>query len=122
YTVTLTVLDDDNAPGSTTRTVTAVSGGWWKRSGSGGDRLTLNWTGIGEALTDFPILVRLDPSRIDYSAVQPNGADLRFIDADGVTVLNYEIATWNPNGVSTVWVKVPRVEANSTTDYVWLYY
>ena len=70
----------------------------------------------------MPVLVKLDPSRIDYALVQPNGADLRFIDADNTTQLNYEVASWNPGGVSTVWVRVPQIDANSINDSITLYY
>ena len=57
-------------------------------------------------LQDFPVLVKLDSSRVDYSQTQDNGEDLRFYDADG-TLLSHEIETWNESGDSFVWVKVP---------------
>ena len=68
----------------------------------------------GETLTDFPALVRLS-SAIDgfsYSdfAFPENGGDLRFFDAKG-DLLSHEIDTWNTNGESTVWVKVPSLSA-----------
>ena len=64
-------------------------------------------------LTDFPVLVRLskDLNGFDYSACQiPNGGDLRFSDAAG-NLLASEVDTWNTNGVSLVWVKVPSLNA-----------
>ncbi|MBO4708208.1 MAG: DUF2341 domain-containing protein, partial [Kiritimatiellae bacterium] len=68
----------------------------------------------GVSLTNFPALVRLSTSiagfrYADFS--RPNGGDLRFADANG-NLIPHEIDTWNPNGVSTVWVKVPRLEKN----------
>ena len=60
--------------------------------------LTLDNTASAEDLIDFPILVMLDATRIDYAATQPNGEDLRFVDADGTTVLSHEIVTWDPAG------------------------
>jgi hypothetical protein len=44
-------------------------------------RLTFNNAGR-EALVDVPVLVTLDPNRIDYTALQPDARDLRFVDAD----------------------------------------
>ena len=69
----------------------------------------------GVSLTNFPALVRLSRSidGFDYADfARPNGGDLRFADANG-NLLPHEIDTWNPNGVSTVWVKVPRLEKNA---------
>ena len=63
------------------------------------------------ALADFPVLVRLSPERngFDYAKCRiAKGGDLRFADAEG-NLLPHEIDTWNPDGESTVWVKVPSL-------------
>ena len=70
-------------------------------------------------LTDFPVLVRLSPAlnKFDYSLCQSGGADLRFADADG-NLIPCEIDTWNENGESLVWVKVPSLSrATKITAY-----
>jgi hypothetical protein len=72
-------------------------------------------------LTNFPILVKLDSTNIDYTKTQNNGEDLRFTDSDG-TALNYEIEKWDESGTSYVWVRVPQVDASSSGDYIWMYY
>ena len=74
-----------------------------------------------ENLVDFPVLVQLDSSRVDYSLTQNDGADLRFVDLNG-TLLPHEIETWNAAGTSYVWVKVPQIDGSSGTDHIWLYY
>ncbi|MBQ6136864.1 MAG: DUF2341 domain-containing protein, partial [Kiritimatiellae bacterium] len=69
----------------------------------------------GEALANFPVLVKLSTAidGFSYSDFQlPDGGDLRFSDSDG-NLLPHEIDTWNPNGVSTVWVKVPSLAENA---------
>lgn len=71
-------------------------------------------------MSDFPLLVRLDSSRIDYSQCSPNGLDVSFRADDGTTPLAYEMESWNPNGSSCFWVKVPSI--TSTSSYIWLYY
>ncbi len=76
----------------------------------------------GENLNNFPVLLTLDASSIDYAAAQPDGSDLLFLDDDHLTVLNYEIESWNTAGISYVWVQVPRIDALSTTDNIWMYY
>ena len=79
-------------------------------------QLTIDNTGLS-ALTDFPVLVVLDGTRIRYSTT---GADLRFTDTSA-TPLPYEIETWNPAGTSYVWVKVPTIAAGTTTTFWMLY-
>jgi len=74
-----------------------------------------------EDLAEFPVLVRLNSSRIDYGRVQNGGEDLRFIDADG-SELSYEIERWDEGGESVVWVKVPQIDGLSNSDYIWMYY
>lgn len=74
-----------------------------------------------ENLTEFPILIVLGPTTIDYAQTQNQGQDLRFYDDDG-NLLAHEIETWNESGASHVWVKVPQIDGNSTNDYVHMYY
>jgi Concanavalin A-like lectin/glucanases superfamily/Domain of unknown function (DUF2341) len=71
-------------------------------------------------LVDFPLLVVLDASRIEYASTLPGGADLRFVDDTG-NVLAYEIEEWDPAGRSFVWVKMPRIPTTGETG-VWMYY
>lgn len=65
-------------------------------------------------LTNFPLLVILGTNRAGFAYSQlasPDGSDLRFTAADGVTELPYEIDAWNTNGNSYVWVQVPKLTA-----------
>ncbi|MFP4563422.1 MAG: DUF2341 domain-containing protein [Spirochaetia bacterium] len=75
-----------------------------------------------ETLADFPVLVSLDSSRIDYGECLPEGADLQFRALDGETVLPHEIDTWNPLGTSSIWVRLAEIPAGSTDTYFYLYY
>ena len=78
-------------------------------------------TGRGQ-LDDFPTLVCLNSGTIDYDYVQSGGQDLRFVDGDDKTLLAHEIEEWNPDGTSYVWVKIPQVDSNSSTDSILMYY
>ena len=97
------------------------AGGWWDEAFSRRVRITFKNDGR-EALTDFPVMVRLDASRIDHGAASMTGADLRFVDADGKTLLPHEIERWSPDGDSIVWVRVPTIDKASSGDHMWLYY
>lgn len=70
-----------------------------------------------ETLTNFPVLVRLSPELVpgfDYADFAlSGGADLRFADADGNPIPS-EIDLWDESGVSTVWVRIPSLDAATT--------
>lgn len=67
------------------------------------------------------LYVALDNSRIDYNSAGTNGRSLRFVDSEG-NVLRHDVASWNPNGQSKVWVELNYVPADSTNTYIWMYY
>ena len=85
-------------------------------------RITFDNSGQSTDLNNLPVLVRLDGALLNYADARPGGQDVRFIDADGVTVLPHEIERWDPAGTSILWVRVPRVDAGSATDFIWMYY
>ena len=61
-------------------------------------------------LTNFPVLVRLSETAVSgfhYADCAADGADLAFADADGETAFPREIESWNTNGESLVWVRMP---------------
>ena len=64
------------------------------------------------ALADFPVLVKVSenhPAGFSYAdCLRANGGDLRFADSGG-NLLASEVDTWNTNGESLVWVKVPSL-------------
>ncbi len=64
-------------------------------------------------LADFPVLVRLSensPVGFHYADMgnRSSGAELRFAD-ENMEVIPCEIDTWNPEGESLVWVKLPEL-------------
>jgi hypothetical protein len=76
-----------------------------------------------DALADFPALVKLGTNTPGFSYSQlasATGGDLRFTDANGTREIPHEIDEWNPGGISTIWVQVPRL--TGTNDYIWAYW
>ena len=84
-----------------------------------------NYTG-STTLTDFPVLVKVStndlPGFLYTDCLKENGDDLRFSDADG-HLLASEVDTWDTNGVSTIWVKVPSLSSSTTITayYGWVF-
>ncbi|UCG68199.1 MAG: DUF2341 domain-containing protein, partial [Thermoplasmata archaeon] len=96
--------------------------GWWDRNWTNRIKLTFDNSEQSEDLYNFPVLINLSSPIFDYSKANLDGTDLRFIDDDGKTELNYHIEVWDPAGYSHVWVNVTKIDANSETDHVWMYY
>ena len=95
---------------------------WWDPSWSHRTRLTIDGGDLTEDLSDFPLLVVLSsPARFDRAIARGDGADLRFVDADGTTVLDHEIESWDVAGSAYVWVRIPLLRAGAE-HVVWLYY
>ena len=66
-------------------------------------------------LANFPVLVRISPTRISgfsYADCAAGGADIAFTDAQG-NALDREIDTWDTAGESLVWVRVPSLAAGT---------
>ncbi|MBQ9726738.1 MAG: hypothetical protein IJV65_04455 [Kiritimatiellae bacterium] len=81
-----------------------------------GAKFTVSGYEVGKpALSGFPVLVRIaagSPSGFSYADMQSANAadkddiDLAFVDMDG-SGLPFEIDTWDPQGTSLVWVRLP---------------
>ena len=64
-------------------------------------------------LRQFPALVRIPAGSPIYQDCAADGNDIRFADVEGYTV-DHEIDTWNANGESLIWVRVPQLEGATT--------
>lgn len=99
---------------------------WWSSDWTYRKRLTWTFdtTRITETLDNFPVLVRLDSSRLNFANLgYDNGQDIRFVDNDDTTELAFEVENWDDaNDNALIWVGVPEVEAATATGYVWMYY
>ena len=67
-------------------------------------------------LEDFPVLVTLaadSPSGFKYADCAADGSDIRFLDEND-NVYSHEIETWDTDGTSYIWVKVPSLAGKNT--------
>lgn len=95
---------------------------WYNASWAYRRKITFDNSAQAENLTNFPVLVKLDSTKIDYSNTQDAGQDIRFTDSDGTTLLSYEIEEWDETATSSIWVKVPQIDASLNTDHIYMYY
>lgn len=83
-------------------------------------RLNPAAAGVNGAVADFPLLVRLDSSRFDFSA--SDGRDIRFSDAQGRR-LAYERADWDARRkTGSVWVRVDTLRGNGPPQTITLHW
>ncbi|HUI91788.1 MAG TPA: DUF2341 domain-containing protein [Chitinivibrionales bacterium] len=85
-------------------------------------KLVINTSATGanvqNAVTHFPLLVRLSAADVDFSKFRPDGGDVRFAKADG-TPLNYEIAQWDTAlKQAALWVSVDTVLGGSSDQFI----
>ena len=99
-----------------------MSATWWNRSWTKRIKVRIDNSQQAETLTDFPLLVILNSSRVNYADIKSAGEDIRFVAEDNATALDYEIERFDASGTSVLWVRIPVVGRNDSKGYVWLYY
>ena len=75
-------------------------------------------------LTNFPALIILSNTAagagFDYADfLSPPWDDLRFAADDKTTPLDFEVESWNPGGLSYVWVRIPELTNNTLIHALW---
>ena len=88
---------------------------WWNPAWSQRQKLTLDTGADAAAVTDpvgnITVLVRLYDGNFQFTGAREDGSDLRFVAADGKTVLPHQIESYdNLLNEAFVWVKLPDVK------------
>ena len=84
--------------------------------------ITINNTQNSNSLTDYQILITVDTtSLISAGKMRSDCGDIRFMDSDGTTQLNYWIGSGCDSSSTRIWVKVPSIPASSTKT-IYMYY
>lgn len=99
---------------------TLVTTGDWQYA----RRIWFNNAACTEDLINFPVMINLTRAGdVFWNYVGQTPKDLRFMDSDGLTDLYFEVEYWNySERKAIVWVKVPKIDAGSTSDYIYVYY
>ena len=94
---------------------------WWNKDWTQRQKITLDTADISGPAGETTVLVRLSEGRFQFASSE-NGKDIRFVAADGKTVLPHQIETYD--GIlneAFVWVKLPDVKAGAKESF-YLYY
>jgi len=83
--------------------------------------MVIDYAYVDVNLTNFPVFVHLDGSIVDWSNIQDDLDDIRFVDNDNMTFLDYEIEDYVVNSEAWFWVLIPEVDSAWYSPF-WLYY
>ncbi len=103
----------------------AADAPWWSEDWPLRKKITIDLTANGVPVADTigspAILVRLHGGNFAFNGKE-DGSDLRFVAADGKTLLTHHIEKLDTlMGEAFVWVKVPDLKPGAQT-VIWLYY
>lgn len=92
---------------------------WWNADYLYRTRITVNVPSLQASLQEVPVLLILNSSRATHIAGTAE-TGVRVVD-DNDNPLEHEIETWDSNGDSYLWVRVPTM-TSATPVYLWVYY
>jgi len=72
-------------------------------------------------LIEFPVMIAPDRSFDFEDIIEPN-TNIKFVDPTTQAELPFDIEVWNRDGGSVFWVRVPKITARSTTDYIEMHF
>lgn len=85
-------------------------------------KVTIDADSISGDLVNFRLHIKLDSTNFDFQKSQINGYDIRFTNADGLTLLDFEREYHScEKEIAEYWVEVPAVSNTIDTD-LFMYY
>ena len=94
----------------------------WNAEWTARNKISINAQAIAEAASQAPVVVRLHSGNFDFTTVNIDGSDMRFIAADDKTELKYHIEKFDAvNELAIIWVQLPTVTAEDKDAHFWLY-
>lgn len=94
----------------------------WNADWTVQNKISINAQGLTEAASQVPVVVRLHSGNFDFTSVNIDGSDIRFIASDDKTELKYYIEKFDAvNELAIIWVQLPKVDATDKDAHFWLY-
>lgn len=93
---------------------------WWNSSWDYNRQIIINST-VGSTLTDFTPWIRMDTAAlISAGKMNSNCSDLRLLDNNNITELDYEIQEGTCNKTNTIiWTRIPSLTSGNYTIYAY---
>ncbi|HEY3300740.1 MAG TPA: MotA/TolQ/ExbB proton channel family protein [Methylophilaceae bacterium] len=94
----------------------------WNADWTAHKKISINTQGVNPGVDHFPVVIRLHSGNFDFSTVNDDGSDLRFIGADDKTELKYHIEKFDAvNELAVIWVQVPKIDAAAKDTFITVY-
>ena len=95
----------------------------WNKEWTGHKKISINTQSVTEAASQVPVVVRLHSGNFDFTTVNVDGSDLRFIASDDKTELKYYIEKFDAvNELAIVWVLLPSIKVGDKDAHFWAYF
>lgn len=100
-----------------------VAGAYWDEAWPARAKIMLNPQGVGTAMDQVPVAVRLHSGNFNFLDADADGADLRFVASDDKTELKFHIEKFDSiNELAVIWVLLPQINPADKSAHFWLYY
>ncbi|MFP4303087.1 MAG: DUF2341 domain-containing protein [Spirochaetaceae bacterium] len=89
----------------------------------GSVQVTISTASISSYLFDVPVLIRVDPTRVDYDLLTDADYSVGFYleeYSEAASPLSYECSLWDPRGESLFWVRLPVLTPGDAVR-IWMY-
>lgn len=95
----------------------------WNKEWTKHTKVSINPQSVTESASQVPVVVRLHSGNFDFSSVNVDGSDLRFVAADDKTELKYYIEKFDAvNELAIVWVMLPSIKTGDKDAHFNVYY
>lgn len=115
-------FDDTKLEVGSDQTQHESTSGWYDTSWGFRKEIIIDNAGNASELTDYQVRVSLNSGNFAFSKARSDGADLRFTDSDGMTLIDYWVESYDESGqTAEIYVKVPTIPASYYAT-IYLYY
>ena len=95
----------------------------WNKEWTGHKKIVINTQSVTESTSKVPVVVRLHSGNFDFSSVNLDGSDLRFVAADDKTEMKYYIEKFDAvNELAIIWVMLPSIKVDDKDAHFFVYY
>jgi biopolymer transport protein ExbB len=95
---------------------------WWDKGWTQRQQITLDTSGVSDPIGETTVLVRLSEGRFNFAAARQDGSDIRFVAADGKTILTHHIETYDGLlNEAFVWVRLADLKPGAK-ESIYIYY
>ncbi len=94
----------------------------WNEAWTVRQKVSINAVGITQAVTQPLVVMRLHSGNFDFSSVNVDGSDIRFIAQDDKTELKYFVEKFDAvNELAIIWVQIPQISQADKDAHIWIY-